>query len=40
MLLGRIGKNDDSSKELEIARKLESDRRAKENMRLHILMPE
>jgi tetratricopeptide (TPR) repeat protein len=40
MLLGRIGKNDDSSRELEIARRLESDRRAKENMRLHILMPE
>ena len=40
MLLGRIGREDESNKQLEIARKLESEERAKSELQLHLLMPE
>jgi tetratricopeptide (TPR) repeat protein len=40
MLLGRIGKQEESNTQLEIARKLEADERAKNELQLHILMPD
>ena len=40
MLLGRTGREDESNKQLEIARKLESEERAKSELQLHLLMPE
>lgn len=39
MVLGRLGKAEESGKQIALARKLENDRRIQNNQRLHLLVP-